>query len=382
MCMDFNLPEESRMLKDTLRRFVDSELIPLETKLADRSNTFDLPDGIYRELSAKVKDLGLWAWGAPEDVGGAGLSPLDGCIVIEEVYRSTVGRSIFSPRFAPVLYELGTPTQKEKYLLPFVRGDLNAATAFSEPQAAGDLAGIKTTLEKKADGWVINGNKCWITGAAIADFILVLTRVKGTERHEGMTWVVLDKDTAGLKIGREQKMIHGRSTHEVFLDDCKVSDEQILGEPGQGWGAGNIFLYAGRMEIAARGLGISDRCQEMSIEYAKQRHTFGQPLSNRQAIQWMIADSAMEIHATRIMVYDAAWRATQGEDVQQQTAMIKVYSSEMAGRVVDRAVQIHGAAGLSDETILELCYRDVRPMRIYEGPSEAMRSLLARRLLR
>jgi len=263
-----------------------------------------------------------------------------------------------------------------------VNGDLNAATAFSEPQAAGDLAGIKTTLEKKADGWVIKGNKCWITGADVADFILVLTRVKGTERHDGMTWVVLDKDTPGLKIGREQKMIHGRSTYEVFLDDCTVSKEQILGDPGQGWGAGNIFLHAGRMEIAARGLGVADRCQEMSIEYAKQRQTFGQPLSNRQAIQWMIADSAMEIHATRMMVYDAAWRATQGEDVQQQTAMIKVYSSEMVGRVVDRAVQIHGAAGLSDETILELCYRDVRPMRIYEGPSEAMRSMVARGLLR
>ncbi|NKB44667.1 MAG: hypothetical protein GKS03_10365 [Alphaproteobacteria bacterium] len=380
--MDFNLPEESRMLKDMLRRFVDNELIPLEQKLADRKNTFDLPDDIYRDLSAKVKDMGLWAWGAPEDVGGAGLSPLDGCVVIEEVYRSTVGRSIFTPRFAPVLYELGTPGQKEKYLLPFVKGDLNAATAFSEPQAAGDLAGIRTTLEKKADGWVINGNKCWITGADVADFILVLTRMKGTERHDGMTWVVLDKGTPGLNIGREQKMIHGRSTHEVFLDNCTVSDEQILGEPGQGWGAGNIFLYAGRMEIAARGLGVADRCQEMSIDYAKQRHTFGKPLSSRQAIQWMIADSAMEIHATRMMVYDAAWRATQGEDVQQQTAMIKVYSSEMAGRVVDRAVQIHGASGLSDETILELCYRDVRPMRIYEGPSEAMRSLLARGLLR
>lgn len=379
--MDFNLPEETRMLKDMLRRFVDNELIPLEQKLLDRPNTFELPEDIYQELSGKVKDMGLWAWGAPEEIGGAGLSPLDGCAVIEEVYRSTVGRSVFAPRFAPVLYELGTQAQKEKYLIPFVNGDINGATAFSEPQAAGDLAGIKTTLEETDGGWVINGNKCWISFAKTADFILILTRVKGTERHQGMTWVVLDKGTPGLTIGREQKMIHGLSTYELFLDNCTISREQVLGEPGQGWGAGNTFLYNGRMEIAARGLGVADRCQEMAIGYAKERHTFGKPLSSRQAIQWMLADSAMEIHATRMMVYDAAWRATNGEDVQQQTAMIKVFSSEMTGRVVDRAVQIHGAAGLSDETILELCYRDARPMRIYEGPSEAMRSLVARGLL-
>ena len=379
--MDFNLPIETRLLKDTVRRFVDKELMPLEQKLPERRNAFELPDDDYRELSAKVKDLGLWAWGAPADVGGAGLGRLDGCVLIEEVYRCTAGRSVFAPRFSPVLYELGTPAQKEKYLLPFISGELQAATAFSEPQAAGDLAGIKTTLEKTADGWVINGNKCWISFARAADFILVLTRLKGTQRHEGMTWVVLDKATPGLTIGREQKMIHGLSTYEVFLDNCTVTGEQLLGEPGQGWGAGNTFLYTGRMEIAARGLGIADRCLEMAIDYARQRQTFGKPLSSRQAIQWMIADSAMELHAARLMVYDAAWRATQGEDVHRQTAMNKVFAAEMAGRVVDRAVQIHGAAGLSDETILELCYRDVRPMRIYEGTSEAMRSMVARDLL-
>ena len=380
--MDFELPLETRMLKDTVRRFVDAELMPLEKKLPDRRNAFELPADLYRELSGKVKELGLWAWGAPEDVGGAGLGQLDGCVVIEEVYRCTAGRSVFAPRFSPVLYELGTPAQKEKYLLPFISGELQAATAFSEPQAAGDLAGIKTTLEQTAEGWTVNGNKCWISFARDADFILVLARLKGTSRHDGMTWVVVDKGTPGLSIGREQKMIHGLSTYEVFLDNCALADEQLVGAPGRGWGAGAAFLYAGRMEIAARALGIADRCLELAVDYARQRHTFGKPLSSRQAIQWMIADSATELHAARLMVHDAAWRAAQGEEVHRQTAMIKVYATEMAGRVVDRALQIHGAAGLSDETILELCYRDVRPMRIYEGPSEAMRSMVARDLLK
>ena len=381
--MNFNLPDETKMIQDTVRRFVDNELIPLEQEFPDRANSADLPDDIQGPLIKKVEQLGLAAMDAPEEIGGAGLGLLDSCIVTEQVHRSTVGRGVFAMRFAPVLHELGTDEQKQKYLLPMVAGELQGASAFSEPQAAGDLAGIKTTIEKNNDdGWVINGNKCWISYAKRADFILVLTRLKGTERHDGLTWVIVEKGTPGCTIGREQKMLHGQSTYEVFFENCIVSETQLLGGPGQGWGAGTSFLYTGRLGIAARSLGIADRCLDLAIDYAKQRHTFGKPLSSRQAVQWMIADSATELHATRLMVYDAAWRAQQGENVVQQTAMVKSYATEMVSRVVDRAVQIHGAAGLSNETILERCYRDVRPMRIYEGSSEAMRSVVARNLLR
>ena len=380
--MNFNLPDETKMIQDTVRRFVDNELIPLEQEFPDRANSADLPDDIQSPLIKKVEQLGLAAMDAPEEIGGAGLGLLDSCIVTEQVHRSTVGRGVFAMRFAPVLHELGTDEQKQKYLLPMVAGELQGASAFSEPQAAGDLAGIKTTIEKHNDGWVINGNKCWISYAKRADFILVLTRLKGTERHDGLTWVIVEKGTPGCTIGREQKMLHGQSTYEVFFENCVVSETQLLGGPGQGWGAGTSFLYTGRLGIAARSLGIADRCLDLAIDYAKQRHTFGKPLSSRQAVQWMIADSATELHATRLMVYDAAWRAQQGENVVQQTAMVKSYATEMVSRVVDRAVQIHGAAGLSNETILERCYRDVRAMRIYEGSSEAMRSVVARNLLR
>jgi acyl-CoA dehydrogenase len=380
--MNFNLPDETKMIQDTVRRFVDIELIPLEQQFPDRANSADLPDDIQSQLIQKVEQLGLAAMDAPEEIGGAGLGLLDSCIVTEQVHRSTVGRGVFAMRFAPVLHELGTDEQKQKYLFPMVAGELQGASAFSEPQAAGDLAGIKTTIEKHNDGWVINGNKCWISYAKRADFILVLTRLKGTERHDGLTWVIVEKGTPGCTIGREQKMLHGQSTYEVFFENCVVSETQLLGGPGQGWGAGTSFLYTGRLGIAARSLGIADRCLDLAIDYAKQRHTFGKPLSSRQAVQWMIADSATELHATRLMVYDAAWRAQQGENVVQQTAMVKSYATEMVSRVVDRAVQIHGAAGLSNETILERCYRDVRPMRIYEGSSEAMRSVVARNLLR
>ncbi len=378
--MDFDLPEETRMLKDTIRRFVDAELIPLETSLPDRPNSHELPKNVKEPLEKKIRDLGLWAMDAPEDVGGAGLGLLDHCVVIEEAHRCTAGRGLWSSLFFPVLYNLGSEEQKTKYLLPSMRGEFHGAAAFSEPNAAGDLAGIQTSAEKVDGGWVLNGSKCWISHAKTARYILVLTRLKGTARHEGITWFIVDADTEGFSVGREQKMIHGQPTYELFFNDCHVSDSQLLGEPGQGWGAGETALYRGRVMISARAIGIAQRCYEMMVEYAKERHTFGKPLSSRQAIQWMVADSATDLHASRLMVYDAAWRAQQGQEVRTQMAMIKMFTSEMAGRVVDRAVQVHGASGLSDETILERCYRDVRPMRIYEGSSEAMRSVVAKNI--
>ena len=380
--MLYKLPEETLMLQETVRRFVENELIPLESKFPERPNSYELPDDDFLKLTAKVHEMGLTARETPEDAGGAGLGTLDNCIVTEQVHRSTAGCSVFSATFASMLYELGTEDQKEKYMVPSVKGEFHGASAFSEPGAGGDLAGIQTTIEKSDDGWVINGNKCWIFKAKTARFILVLTRLKGTERHDGLQWVIIDAGTPGFKIGREQKMIHGQNTYELFFDNCVVDEKQLLGKTGQAWSSGTDYLFSGRIQIAARALGIADRCLEMAKEYAKIRHTFGKPLSSRQAIQWMIADSALELHNCRLLVYDTALRAQEGEKVYTETAMAKLSATEMVARVVDRAMQIHGAAGLSDETILERCYRDIRPMRIYEGTSEALRSMIAKDLLK
>ncbi len=327
--MLYKLPEETLMLQDTVKRFVDNELIPLESKFPERPNSYELPDDVFLELTAKVHEMGLTARETPEDAGGAGLGTLDNCIVTEQVHRSTAGCSVFSATFASMLYELGTEEQKEKYMVPSVKGEFHGASAFSEPGAGGDLA-----------------------------------------------------DSPGFKVGREQKMIHGQNTYELFFDNCTVDDKQLLGKPGQAWSSGTDYLFSGRIQIAARALGIADRCLEMAKEYAKIRHTFGKPLSSRQAIQWMIADSALELHSCRLLVYDTALRAQEGEKVYTETAMAKLCATEMVAKVVDRAMQIHGAAGLSDESILERCYRDVRPMRIYEGTSEALRSMIAKDLLK
>ena len=380
--MLYKLPEETLMLQETVRRFVENELIPLESKFPERPNSYELPDEEFLKLTAKVHEMGLTARETPEEAGGAGLGTLDNCVVTEQVHRSTAGCSVFSATFASMLYELGTEEQKEKYMVPSVKGEFHGASAFSEPGAGGDLAGIQTTIEKTDDGWVINGNKCWIFKAKTARFILVLTRLKGTERHDGLQWVIIDAGTPGFKVGREQKMIHGQKTYELFFDNCIVDEKQLLGKTGQAWSSGTDYLFSGRIQIAARALGIADRCLEMAKEYSKIRHTFGKPLSSRQAIQWMIADSALELHNCRLLVYDTALRAQEGEKVYTETAMAKLSATEMVARVVDRAMQIHGAAGLSDETILERCYRDIRPMRIYEGTSEALRSMIAKDLLK
>ena len=380
--MLYKLPEETLMLQETVRRFVENELIPLESKFPERPNSYELPDEEFLKLTAKVHEMGLTARETPEEAGGAGLGTLDNCVVTEQVHRSTAGCSVFSATFASMLYELGTEEQKEKYMVPSVKGEFHGASAFSEPGAGGDLAGIQTTIEKTDDGWVINGNKCWIFKAKTARFILVLTRLKGTERHDGLQWVIIDAGTPGFKIGREQKMIHGQNTYELFFDNCVVDEKQLLGKTGQAWSSGTDYLFSGRLQIAARALGIADRCLEMAKEYSKIRHTFGKALSSRQAIQWMIADSALELHNCRLLVYDTALRAQEGEKVYTETAMAKLSATEMVARVVDRAMQIHGAAGLSDETILERCYRDIRPMRIYEGTSEALRSMIAKDLLK
>ncbi|MBM3515062.1 MAG: acyl-CoA dehydrogenase, partial [Alphaproteobacteria bacterium] len=229
--MDFNLPEETRILKATVRKFVDAELMPLELKLRDRPNSHDLPAEIKAPLQRKVRDMGLWAMEAPAEIGGAGLSILDHCVVIEEVYRATVGRCLWSSLYFPVLYKLGTPAQREKYLMPSMRGEFHGASAYSEPGAAGDLAGISTNCERRDGGWVINGTKCWISYAKTARYVLVFTRLKGTRRNEGITWFIVDAGTPGFTVGREQRMIHGSPTYELFFQDCFVPDSQLLGEP-------------------------------------------------------------------------------------------------------------------------------------------------------
>jgi acyl-CoA dehydrogenase len=306
------------------------------------------------------------------------------CLANEELHK-TITPFIFPPD-APNLHMLMqtcTQEQREKYLLPYARGEKRSAIAISEPGAGSDPAGMQTTAVKKGDQWVINGRKIWISRAHIADFTIVMAVTDKEKRARGgITAFLVDKGTPGLVLQRQIPVIGSHAPWEIVFEDMTIPDAQILGEIGQGFAPMQLRLTVRRLEIGSWCVGFAQRCLDMMVDYAKQRVTFGQRLADRQAIQWFIADSATDIHASRLMTHHGAWKFDQGEDVRQEASMLKIFATEMATRVADRAMQTHGGMGMSKELPLEFIYRRLRPMRIFEGPTEVHRWVIARSLLK
>jgi acyl-CoA dehydrogenase len=387
--MDFSLLEEHRLLQDTVRRFVRQELLPLEPLVLQRDTqglTGEelVPAEAEERLLAQARAAGLWGLDVPAEFGGLNLGALPKCLATEELYK-TVTPFTFPPD-APNLHMLMqtcTPEQRERYLLPYARGEKRSAIAISEPGAGSDPAGMLTTAVKKGDQWVINGRKIWISRAHIADFMIVMALTDKEKRARGgITAFLVDKDTPGLVLQRQIPVIGGHAPWEVVFEDLTVPDSQVLGQVGQGFAPMQLRLTVRRLEIGSWCVGLAQRCLDMMVGYAKQRQTFGQRLADRQAIQWFIADSATDIHAARLMTHHGAWKFDQGEDVRQEASMLKVFATEMATRVADRAMQTHGGMGMSKELPLEFIYRRLRPMRIFEGPTEVHRWVIARTLLK
>lgn len=387
--MDFTLLEEHRMLQDTVRRFVKQELLPLESLVLQRDTQGMageelLPPEVEDRLLTKAKGAGLWGLDVPEEFGGLNLGALPKCLANEELHK-TITPFIFPPD-APNLHMLMqtcTPEQREKYLLPYARGEKRSAIAISEPGAGSDPAGMQTIAVKKGDQWVINGRKIWISRAHIADFIIVMAVTDKEKRARGgITAFLVDKGTPGLVLQRQIPVIGSHAPWEVVFEDMTIPDSHVLGQVGQGFAPMQLRLTVRRLEIGSWCVGFAQRCLEMMVDYAKQRVTFGQRLADRQAIQWFIADSATDIHATRLMTHHGAWKFDQGEDVRQEASMVKIFATEMATRVADRAMQTHGGMGMSKELPLEFIYRRLRPMRIFEGPTEVHRWVIARSLLK
>lgn len=380
--MDFTIPEEIGMLRQLMRRFIDDELLPLEMEYAD---THYLPDDIYEGLRAKARAVGLWNLSVPEEFGGAGLGVLETAFITEISSRSTVppyrSPGVFGVHGSPFLYQ-GTDEQKKRWLYPVLEGKFSMAFAQSEPDSGSDPAAMKTTAVRDGDDWIINGRKIWISNAQRADAIQVMTatdREKGS--HGGITGFIVEKGTPGFEVVREIGMISTDRPCELAFVDCRVPDANRIGDVGSGFVIAQKLLTAGRLNHGPAALGKCDRAQEMAVDQAKQRVVFGKPIASRQAIQWMLADSAVEIRATRLMSYEGAWKADQGEDTRLEASMIKLFATETMGRVVDRAMQIHGAMGMSKDLVLERMYRDARTRRIGEGTSEIHRFVIARSLL-
>jgi len=389
--MDFTLPEELRMLRDTVARFVREELLPLERDVIKREAERGLTDAplidpeVEKELGRKAKAIGLYGIDVPEEYGGQNLGMLAKAVVIEELKTSIV--PFVLPPDSPNLWMLRETCkgdQIQKYLLPYASGEKKSAIAISEPGAGSDPAGMKTRAEYKNGKWVLNGQKIWISHARHADFIIVMAvtdPAKGS--RGGMTAFLVDKGTKGLSIPSVFNTIGEHAPYAVFLDNVELSDDQVLGEVGNGFGPMQNRLGVRRMEIACRALGYARRCMELMLTQANQRKTFGALLADRQQVQWWLADSWQEMEMVRWITWRLAWKMDQGgADWRREASMVKLQGSEMIARVSDRAIQLLGGMGVSKDMPLEYIARAVRVLRIFEGPSEVHRWVIARDLLR
>lgn len=378
--MDFELPEETKALQKLVRQLVDKYQMPLEQKVL-RGESIAAADLMPGRKAAR--EAGLWGLSLPKEYGGAALSTLDNVVIAEESERCLVPLQ-FGGRVPGFLLRLNE-TQRQKYLYPVLKGEKRYAFAQTEPSGGSDPGGqIRTTATRKGAAWVINGSKVFITFAAVADFFIVVAVTDQERRqHGGMTLFLVDRETPGLTIGRAIPMIGAKTTHELFFDNVEVPDDAVIGKPGTGFASAQGLLSTARMNIGAKAIGIAQRCVEMMIDHAKTRVAFGEPLAAKQAVQAMIVDSWVDVHQTRLITHHAAWKNDRGEDTRVESGLVKFLGSEMVGRVVDRALQLHGASGAALDSPIAHWYGHVRTMRIYEGPTETQRyRVVARALLR
>ena len=395
--MDFSLPDEARMIQELAANFAAKELVPLERMVVEREANRGmgtdpiLPPEVEASLGRKSQELGLWGLDVPERFGGHGLGALVKCVVAEQLFYSITPFTLppDSPNLS-FLAECCKGEQIERYLLPYSRGEKKSCLALSEAAAGSDAAGIRMKAVRRNGKWVLNGEKMWISGARTADFMIVVAvtdSALGT--RGGMTAFLVDRGTPGLAVTSDFAMIGGPfHPCAVTFNDVQLEDEQVLGELGNAFPPLQNRLGIRRMETACWCVGYASRCIDLMIEQAKNRSTFGAPLAERQTIQWWIADSYQELEMVRLLTYRLAWQLDQHSgsskrtEIRRGAAMVKVQATEMATRVIDRAVQLFGGMGLSKEMPLEYMLRTVRVLRIVEGPSEIHRWMIARELLR
>lgn len=379
--MDFELPDEMRMLQETLRRFVDKELIPIER---DAQQGADLRPELRRQLSAKTKEMGLWHFATPVEYGGHGLGMLARAVVWEQMGRTialpTRKWQVFGPEPSPTLFLLDE-RQKRDYLLPVIQGEKTDCFAQTEPDAGGDPAAMRTYAVRDGDDYVINGTKRFITSGDTATFAQVMARTDtAKEGHGGISAFLVDMDTPGVKVLRKEQTLMDDEPCDILFENVRVPAWKRIGAEGDGFKVGQAWINHGRIRHGARALGVMERCLELGASYAKQRVTFGKPLAERQAIQWMLVDSYMALQALRLMVYRTAHRYDLGEDIRYDAYIVKMQGDRLSWECADKCMQIHGGAGLTKALPIEKFWRDQRSMMITEGPEEILKSALARRV--
>jgi len=380
--MDFALTEEQRRLVETARRFVRTELMPLEREL---EQTRQLDPAKARDIFEKSRALGLYAVNIPAEYGGGGLSAVDTCLAEEQFGHTT---DILIRRAFGNVYEvllLADKYQRERWLEPAVRGERVFCVCFTEPEAGSDAAGIKSRAVRDGDGWLLSGQKIFISDGLFSDFFVVSAVTDPSAGVKGISLFILDKGMPGFTVGRDQPMmgLAGTSHVELFFDNVRLGLEHLLGQEGRG--LIHAFETLGRIRLAqigSRAVGKATRILDMMTDYARERHQFGKPIGEQQLIQQLLADSAIEINAARLLVLQAAAEIDQGRDAHERISMVKVYAAEMLGRVADRAVQVFGGMGYCKDLPIERFYRDARIFRIFDGTSEIHRTVIARAMLK
>jgi len=380
MRWDDLLTDDQRMIRDTVRELVDSEVLPNIGRWCD--------EGTFPEhLIPKFADMGLLGVTVPEEYGGAGLSYVDYVTVIEEISAvdGALGLSVAAHNSlcSNHIFMFGSEDQKQRYLVPLARGEKIGSWSLTEPTAGSDAGGTRSTAVLEDGAWVLNGAKTFATHGASGDIAVVFAVTDPGQGKRGISAFIIERGTQGFRPGKKEDKLGCRAsdTAELIMEDCRIPADNLLGKRGEGFVNALQILDGGRISIGALGVGMARGAYEASLAYSKERKQFNRPISSFQAIQWKLADMATEIAAARMLVYRAADMKDRGEDVNLASAMAKLYSSEVAVRVANEAVQVHGGYGYTKDYPVEKFYRDAKICTIGEGTSEIQRLVIARRLL-
>lgn len=375
--MDFAIPDDLKAMVESVRQFREKELMPLERDFLLKGK-LDIQTRFA--LERKGREQGFWALEAPTEYGGLNLGQLALCLIDEELFKHPAMFE-FGGSPEPALY-LCNDDQKRDYFFPVIEGRKHSCYAFTEPDAGSDFAHIRTTAVRQGDHWVINGTKIFISYVEGADFVILFATTDRKLGARGVTCFLVDKGAPGFAVTREiPTMGDNWDPHELQFTDCVVPDRNRLGEINGGFVIADHQLTHGRLKIAAFQLGIAQRSIDLAVEWAKNRVTWGKPIATRQAIQWMLADSEVELEAARLLVHRAAWMSDQNLHIRNEAFIAKLYATEMAQRVTDRCIQIFGGMGYTRELPIQSFYRQVRVWRIGHGTSEIHRWMIARNML-
>ena len=379
--MDFSFSEDQKMLRGMVREFAEKELEPIAAKTDEESR-------FPAEAIKKAAAIGLMGTGYPEKYGGSGGGATEQVIVFEEVARACAATSVIlivtNELAAYPIFAFGTEEQKQKYLVPLLTGEKLGAFGLTEAGAGSDVAAMSMTVAKKEGGYVLNGNKIFITNGAEADTVVTFATLDKSQGHRGITSFIIEKVMPGYSVGKHERKlgIRGSSTTELIFDNCFVPAKNLLGPEGKGFRIALETIDGSRIGIAAQALGIGQAALDKALAYAKEREQFGQAIVNYQAIQWMLADMATRLDAARLLTYRAAYLKDQHQPFMKESSMAKVYAAEAASFIATKAIQIYGGYGFVKDFPLERYFRDARITEIYEGTSEMQRMTIARQMIR